>query len=230
MKTAPDMSDRLFPVVLRLLRKAKKMTQEGLASLVDCDRSTVSCWERGMFSPSVMPISKLAIALDVSPVDIVAWCATDYIKRDIIGHSTKKDDWRLAMAYEIVQKQARVSSIGETVSVSSNGRLFYLSAELLKNRFTDCDYVQIFLDKDASSSTVRVAFRPMKRSEKNTYKLVRPAKGYTAFIAAKLPLTEIGYHNTEKYSCDAEWHERMIEGRKLGVVEFEIEKKFTNLK
>ena len=51
---------------LRLLRKAKKLTQEGLANIVGVSRNTVYDWERDAYSPEGENLIKLAKALNVS--------------------------------------------------------------------------------------------------------------------------------------------------------------------
>jgi len=134
------------------------------------------------------------------------------------------------LAYEIVQKEQRVSSIDETVAVSANRRYFHLSSGLLKKYFEDCDFAQIFIDTQPSGRVIRIALRPLKRAEENSYLIFRPQDSYTGLVNASKTLAKIGYHNEEKYTRDTKWQERQIKGRKLGVVEFEIERKYAKIK
>lgn len=53
--------------VIRTLRKAKGMTQEGLANEIHLDRSYLSEIERNLKAPSVYTIFKLTIGLGIPP-------------------------------------------------------------------------------------------------------------------------------------------------------------------
>ena len=50
------------------LRKAKKISQEELATLANCDISSLGRTERGEVSPTVRMVERLALALDVSMI------------------------------------------------------------------------------------------------------------------------------------------------------------------
>lgn len=56
-----------FGQALREFRKQRKVSQERLAELGEFDRSYVSLVERGLRSPTVRSVFKLARVLDVNP-------------------------------------------------------------------------------------------------------------------------------------------------------------------
>lgn len=53
-----------FGEFLSAVRAARGLTQEQLAELAELDRTTVSKIERGMVSPRLFTINKLALALE----------------------------------------------------------------------------------------------------------------------------------------------------------------------
>ena len=57
--------------VIRELREKKGLTQEQLSGLATLDRTHYSKIERGLRSPSVDTIFKIAYALDMKPHDLV---------------------------------------------------------------------------------------------------------------------------------------------------------------
>lgn len=52
---------------LRQIRHKKGLSQEALADAADIDRTYVSALERGVYSPSITIVDKLAAALGVEP-------------------------------------------------------------------------------------------------------------------------------------------------------------------
>ena len=56
---------------LKVIRKAKNMTQQELADKLNVSRSTVAMWETGMNTPPTKILIKLADALDVSIFRII---------------------------------------------------------------------------------------------------------------------------------------------------------------
>lgn len=56
---------------LRTLRRERGLSQEALADLADIDRSYMSGVERGLRNISVVNLSRLAKALDVSIVELI---------------------------------------------------------------------------------------------------------------------------------------------------------------
>ena len=64
--------EALFGATLRELRSERGLSQEELARRSDLHRTFVSQIERGLKSPSLGSLSKLAHALDISLVELVA--------------------------------------------------------------------------------------------------------------------------------------------------------------
>lgn len=56
---------------IKIARKAKKLTQEKLASLVRLKQNTVACYEIGSITPSERSIADIARVLDVDEVWLV---------------------------------------------------------------------------------------------------------------------------------------------------------------
>ncbi|WP_122423092.1 helix-turn-helix domain-containing protein [Pseudomonas viridiflava] len=56
---------------VKTFRKARNLTQGELASLVGCEKMTISRYERGAGPPNVEHLMKLAIALGVSPSELL---------------------------------------------------------------------------------------------------------------------------------------------------------------
>ena len=64
--------DRAFGRALRELRQQKEMSQEALAEAAGLDRSFVSLVERGIQSPNIVVLLKIAEVLKVSASNLVA--------------------------------------------------------------------------------------------------------------------------------------------------------------
>lgn len=60
-----------FGRVLRTLRKGKELTQEQLAFEAGVERNFISLIERGINQPTIRVLFKLAIALEISPSEMV---------------------------------------------------------------------------------------------------------------------------------------------------------------
>ncbi len=56
---------------LRMLRRERGFSQEALADLADIDRSYMSGVERGLRNISILNLSRLAKALDVSLIELI---------------------------------------------------------------------------------------------------------------------------------------------------------------
>lgn len=65
------MTAKRFTIQLQKLRKALKMTQADLAFSVGVDGSFISKLERGVSSPTLEMIYKLAAALDVPVEELI---------------------------------------------------------------------------------------------------------------------------------------------------------------
>jgi len=63
--------ERAFGKALREIRKAKKLSQEDLGLEANLDRTYVSLLERGLKSPTIRTVVKLAEVLNVMPSEIV---------------------------------------------------------------------------------------------------------------------------------------------------------------
>ena len=57
--------------VIRDFRKAKGMSQEVLSGLAGLDRTHYSKIERGLRSPTIETLFKIALALDIPPHEVV---------------------------------------------------------------------------------------------------------------------------------------------------------------
>lgn len=68
----PPTPERAFGAVLRELRRARGLSQEGLALEAGYDRSYVGELERGQKSPSLRAIFRLAHVVGVSPSALLA--------------------------------------------------------------------------------------------------------------------------------------------------------------
>jgi transcriptional regulator with XRE-family HTH domain len=62
----------LIGKVIRSLRHSRGMSQEVLSGLADLDRTHYSKIERGLRSPTIDTLFKIALALDMPPHEIVA--------------------------------------------------------------------------------------------------------------------------------------------------------------
>ena len=68
--------NRHFGIAVRRLREQRQLSQEQLAERADLNRSFVGEIERGLASPSLLTVTKLAQALQVSTAALVAHCET----------------------------------------------------------------------------------------------------------------------------------------------------------
>lgn len=64
-------SAELIGAVLQRLRKSKRMSQEVLSGLAGLDRTHYSKIERGLRSPTIDTLFKIAQALDIPPHELV---------------------------------------------------------------------------------------------------------------------------------------------------------------
>jgi XRE family transcriptional regulator, regulator of sulfur utilization len=63
-----------FPIVVKQLRKARGWSQEELAERADLNRSYIGEIERGIATPSLATLSKLAGSFELSPSTLLAHC------------------------------------------------------------------------------------------------------------------------------------------------------------
>jgi transcriptional regulator with XRE-family HTH domain len=61
----------VFAKNLRLTRQSKGLSQEELAHLADIDRTYVSSLERGVYSPTLDVVERLAKALDTNAAELL---------------------------------------------------------------------------------------------------------------------------------------------------------------
>lgn len=61
----------VFAQNLRRIRQAKKLSQEELAHRASIDRTYVSSLERGVYSPTIEVVGKIAHALDVEAAELL---------------------------------------------------------------------------------------------------------------------------------------------------------------
>lgn len=61
----------VFAKNLRLLRQSKGLSQEELAHLADIDRTYVSSLERGVYSPTLDVVERLAKALETDAAELL---------------------------------------------------------------------------------------------------------------------------------------------------------------
>lgn len=62
---------KLIGNVIRSLRKSKQLSQEVLSGLADLDRTHYSKIERGLRSPTIDTLFKIAYALGIAPHDLI---------------------------------------------------------------------------------------------------------------------------------------------------------------
>lgn len=60
-----------FAVLLRKHRRDRGLSQEGLAERAGLHRNFISLIERGVNQPSIDSLFQLALALEISPIDLV---------------------------------------------------------------------------------------------------------------------------------------------------------------
>lgn len=77
--------EKAFGQILREMRLARRLSQEKLSFACDLDRTYISLLERGLRSPSLKAILKLAEALEVPPSEIIRRL------EDRIGHTPPVD-------------------------------------------------------------------------------------------------------------------------------------------
>ncbi|MHB0954258.1 MAG: helix-turn-helix domain-containing protein [Allorhizobium sp.] len=61
----------VFAKNLRLIRQSKGLSQEELAHLADIDRTYVSSLERGVYSPTLDVVERLANALETDAAEFL---------------------------------------------------------------------------------------------------------------------------------------------------------------
>ncbi|MFK0335192.1 helix-turn-helix domain-containing protein [Rhizobium sp. NPDC090275] len=61
----------IFARNLRRARQAQGLSQEDLAHRAEIDRTYVSSLERGIYSPTIEVVERLAIALGVDTADLI---------------------------------------------------------------------------------------------------------------------------------------------------------------
>lgn len=61
----------VFAKNLRLIRQSKGLSQEELAHLADIDRTYVSSLERGVYSPTLDVVERLAKALETDAAEFL---------------------------------------------------------------------------------------------------------------------------------------------------------------
>jgi transcriptional regulator with XRE-family HTH domain len=61
----------VFAKNLRLIRQSKRLSQEELAHLADIDRTYVSSLERGVYSPTLDVVERLAKALETDAAEFL---------------------------------------------------------------------------------------------------------------------------------------------------------------
>ena len=67
MASAIMVNEPFFGIVMRKLRKARNLSQEGLAFNSDLDRTYISMLERGLRQPCLQTITRIARALGIKP-------------------------------------------------------------------------------------------------------------------------------------------------------------------
>lgn len=63
-----------FPTVIRQLREERGWSQEKLAERADLNRSYVGEIERGLVTPSLVTVGKLALGFELSASSLIARC------------------------------------------------------------------------------------------------------------------------------------------------------------
>ena len=75
----------LVGTVIQNLRKSKHMSQEVLSGLAGLDRTHYSKIERGLRSPTIDTLFKIAFALDMRPSEIMAIIEQEIEKQEKKG-------------------------------------------------------------------------------------------------------------------------------------------------
>lgn len=65
-----------FGRVVRVARQERGLSQETLAELADLNRSYVGEIERGLATPSLITVEKIAAALQLKPSSLIKQCET----------------------------------------------------------------------------------------------------------------------------------------------------------
>jgi transcriptional regulator with XRE-family HTH domain len=66
-----------FGAALRAARRERRMSQERLALLADCDKTYTGLLERGRRTPTLTVLFRLAQALDIEPAQLVTRAETE---------------------------------------------------------------------------------------------------------------------------------------------------------
>jgi len=94
---------KLLGANIKSIRKARKMTQEQLAEMVDIAPPNISYIENGKFAPSIETLQKIACALGVEPYELYRFNRannTIEIKQELFD-ALDKDDRLLYLLYKI---------------------------------------------------------------------------------------------------------------------------------
>ena len=87
---------------IKLIRKARKLTQEKLAELVGIGTPNISYIESGKFAPSIDTLQKIALALSVEPYELYKFTPaknTDEMLDELFS-ALKKDKKLLELVYK----------------------------------------------------------------------------------------------------------------------------------
>ena len=88
---------------IKMVRKARNMTQEQLAELVDIGTPNISYIENGKFAPSVDTLQKIAKALNVQPWVLYKFdefISVDDIKKELFC-ALEEDEQMLSILYQV---------------------------------------------------------------------------------------------------------------------------------
>lgn len=99
---------------IRNIRKACGLTQEQLAELLEIDQKQVSCIERGINTPSMDRLQKIAEVLDVSVRDLFDFGKTEnigFVAKGVDAALQELDEDKRKIAYQIFM--AAISSLKE---------------------------------------------------------------------------------------------------------------------
>lgn len=88
---------------IKMIRKARNMTQEQLAEMVDIGTPNISYIENGKFAPSIENLQKIASALEVEPWELYKFDDfknIEEIKKNLFTQ-LENDEQMLKIIYEI---------------------------------------------------------------------------------------------------------------------------------
>jgi transcriptional regulator with XRE-family HTH domain len=85
---------------LKRIRKAKKLSQQGLADIVGTSKQVISRYERGERDPKSETLFKIANALHVSPWELVGW---DYTPEPGVYLGEAWESWKDNQSQPLVQ-------------------------------------------------------------------------------------------------------------------------------